>query len=918
MPKRKNPSANSRSSSSKRQKVLAPNTAKQKSKNAATIREIGETELTYDNLDATFCAKKYASILKPLRDLSKSFDIDLVEALSKLSDDISSLSQANQPVNFSEAAMVIQSCCNIYSKRVDHLYNQVYKLSKHITDTSLKQQEQQQSNEESESDENEDEDAGNSADKSDNRESTADDLPSVTESSALLAKVKQKAQNAKISSDFKLKVFMTKSPQFSDDFLPLPIEEKPAQSLNVKPSEKDSSELKSPDSRVKRSWEEFFQGNANKTCNYTVFDGRGESIGKRSDFYPQSCWIESKVIFLSQQDLPPRSVQSMFAINTQGCAPFGSLDLDRPVRVLTPGSYRSCVNSAVSPAESYRSSQIPLTMNANQNELELGLASPTSPNESCRVSFFGDDPKASTLFLTPVAEDEEIPETLQDEIPLDESISVDPLAEDKSNKEFSSAKEADDNSNENCTFLNNETVLNGTFDTTQSMEHNLLEDVEDGLSNVQEASNQDPDFIATPVTETHYSAMNLSDCSLEPDIVAAPELDAEKEKQPKENASLSSSPSNFGIDENSNFFIKSKVLSAFADTVEQTHINDGELNKTVLNVTQEPSNKLADPGSNNPVSIAESSSPKFITPTGKLKLDKPTRKSSRIRKKELDKIQWPEKGSENESPRKKGRFDISPGSTAFDRGTGRFISDSESSNLFQSQEVENLRDDLECCSLASIGRFPSNKKEDSALVFENPHSIDLELSRPLTPLDLSPVHILDSPPARFQTPEPSPVSRSSLSPGVEDDEINLQPHLKATTSATHKQPDSPLLDYEPSQESSATQGSFFSHWEDRIMPLLRSQEKRPKFDIAQTSRKVVQSLKQAKTQKKSFTELFEPQTDWYEVTRVFVSCLGLASTGNIEISNASKKKQSSFDVQLVKNQENFTCKELLDIPSKQQ
>ncbi|MEW5302159.1 MAG: hypothetical protein WDW36_004966 [Sanguina aurantia] len=81
-------------------------------------------------LDNASLESKWAHLLKPIRDLTDNFSIDiaheLAEYLEQLEHTQFAIEGAGPPVDFAEAALLIQGSACIYSKKVEHLYNLVY------------------------------------------------------------------------------------------------------------------------------------------------------------------------------------------------------------------------------------------------------------------------------------------------------------------------------------------------------------------------------------------------------------------------------------------------------------------------------------------------------------------------------------------------------------------------------------------------------------------------------------------------------------------------------------------------------------------------------------------------------------------------------------------------------------------------
>ena len=79
---------------------------------------------------------RFAHLLKPIRDLAENFSIDLAAELEDYLEELEGIeisfhdeaSDATRTLNFAEAALLIRGSSLIYSKKVDYLYELVFKV----------------------------------------------------------------------------------------------------------------------------------------------------------------------------------------------------------------------------------------------------------------------------------------------------------------------------------------------------------------------------------------------------------------------------------------------------------------------------------------------------------------------------------------------------------------------------------------------------------------------------------------------------------------------------------------------------------------------------------------------------------------------------------------------------------------------
>lgn len=86
-------------------------------------------------MDAT---ERFAYLLKPIRELSDNWNIDIASELEDYLEELDNVSFAFKdgeedgkereliPMSFAEAAMLIQGSACVYSRKVEYLYNLVY------------------------------------------------------------------------------------------------------------------------------------------------------------------------------------------------------------------------------------------------------------------------------------------------------------------------------------------------------------------------------------------------------------------------------------------------------------------------------------------------------------------------------------------------------------------------------------------------------------------------------------------------------------------------------------------------------------------------------------------------------------------------------------------------------------------------
>jgi len=72
---------------------------------------------------------RFASLIKPIRDLAENWDVDIAHTLEDYLDDLEEIRlsvEGQGNLNFAEAALLIQGSTAVYSKKVEHLYSLVF------------------------------------------------------------------------------------------------------------------------------------------------------------------------------------------------------------------------------------------------------------------------------------------------------------------------------------------------------------------------------------------------------------------------------------------------------------------------------------------------------------------------------------------------------------------------------------------------------------------------------------------------------------------------------------------------------------------------------------------------------------------------------------------------------------------------
>lgn len=80
--------------------------------------------------------RRFTSLLQPIRDLTENWDINIAHLLEDYLEELEVITlpvQGYGNLNFAEAALLIQGSTNIYSRKVEYLYNLVFQALELLT-----------------------------------------------------------------------------------------------------------------------------------------------------------------------------------------------------------------------------------------------------------------------------------------------------------------------------------------------------------------------------------------------------------------------------------------------------------------------------------------------------------------------------------------------------------------------------------------------------------------------------------------------------------------------------------------------------------------------------------------------------------------------------------------------------------------
>ena len=876
-----------------------------------------------------------STFLKPLKDITKSFEFDIEFTLSQLLNDFTKAQygSSNAGSTFATAGLILASCSDKYGKKVDHLLNMALQLQKDIWDAWVKRnQTGDADNENSTESETGANDDGPSSD-----DESQDGTSRNGKKNSKLCKRKTKH----LSTAFKEAVFLTPTPNFYEEFLPLAFTE-PSKSVDMKEFSHELDNLSKPQ-LLSRDLEVHLDVGRSRTSNYNVIDWRQESVGKIFDFFSQTSRVESGALILFESALPARDKSIMMFGTSKQSGTLPELDIDRPIRLQSPNSYHSFVDDASS---NYANSQYQNTLETSSHtgnlsrqvsEAALSIDIPTCLNSLV-------EKQEKTVELSPL-EHTPINSCPQGSSSLTvETVSIgSPCEDQKHNSEFADSRSPEQQSIDNQVADVEKQNLDNHVGSPEKLHlENEVTDSKEPSSNVPLIE------VSTPGSSAETISLPHEDNSVLPEnaTLALPEETFVTSRDGPEMAEPTKSDSGMGTDSSDSASdhraISEKcsfILSSFGEDLKSALPSSKKILKHNLNVISviigaeqfyrkekflHVASRICkdynDDDDNDDLTLAE--------------IAKLTPKSQ---KRVLDVTDCP-------NPKKLGRFDLdddtcSPtsecnktnntGTRKFDIGSGLFFSDSTSTIndtstpqlpfecvLSHNIDKGNLSD--ECFSIVSYGTFPANHEDDCTLFrskssataqdVSSPHSnppISPFSYRPFSPAFVA-VGILDSP-ANSGFSTPGLVSESELLVEDIDDRNDSENDLNQSYNAWHKLDSS-------FDECSDTMNFYktVKNWESKVLPLLRKQEKLPKFDVAKTSRDLVRNLKTVPKRKCKFSEQFTSSTQLYEISRSLVACLGLASTMNIDIF-PQFSGSDDFVIELKKNEENFADKDLLKL-----
>lgn len=97
--------------------------------------------------------QRYATLLTPIRDMTKNFEVDIAAYLDQYLDELSqtpiTYQEGEASINFTQAAFLIQGSAFVYGKKVEYLHALVQKMAGEIASGSSKNQDSQDNSKES-------------------------------------------------------------------------------------------------------------------------------------------------------------------------------------------------------------------------------------------------------------------------------------------------------------------------------------------------------------------------------------------------------------------------------------------------------------------------------------------------------------------------------------------------------------------------------------------------------------------------------------------------------------------------------------------------------------------------------------------------------------------------------------------------
>lgn len=123
---------------------MQPGSVRQRRKESQDMESQGGT---YHRAQDRDIEQRYATLLTPIRDLTKNFEVDIVAFLDQYLDELSqtpiTYQDGEASINFTQAAFLIQGSAFVYGKKVEYLYTLVQKVAMEMAHGSSKNQDTQ-------------------------------------------------------------------------------------------------------------------------------------------------------------------------------------------------------------------------------------------------------------------------------------------------------------------------------------------------------------------------------------------------------------------------------------------------------------------------------------------------------------------------------------------------------------------------------------------------------------------------------------------------------------------------------------------------------------------------------------------------------------------------------------------------------
>lgn len=125
---------------------MQPGSVRQQRKESQDMESQGGSS-RYHRAQDRDIEQRYATLVTPIRDLTKNFEVDIVAFLDQYLDELSqtpiTYQDGEASINFTQAAFLIQGSAFVYSKKVEYLYALVQKVAMEMAHGSSKNQDTQ-------------------------------------------------------------------------------------------------------------------------------------------------------------------------------------------------------------------------------------------------------------------------------------------------------------------------------------------------------------------------------------------------------------------------------------------------------------------------------------------------------------------------------------------------------------------------------------------------------------------------------------------------------------------------------------------------------------------------------------------------------------------------------------------------------